>query len=263
MMINRLSRLRRAFLTYFPPACAGCDGTSSQVRGFCSVCLPTAHRIEPPFCDLCMVPSKSFSPPGDELSLCSRCYESPPAFDSVRALWEYDGAVADAIRRIKYGADFPALRALGREARPWFSEQLLALPPKAPIFCVPAHRDELRRRGFHLPTLAFKIIAPTAVGRLRPDLKKVRPTQAQASLPFGARKQNMKGAFRWAARPGSITGSAILFDDVLTTGATAAAAAGVLKAAGFDQVHALVLARATAPFEPSRPTPMAQNSRSG
>lgn len=204
-----------------------------------------------------MVPTRSLSPSDDTQSLCSRCNETPPAFDSVAALWEYDGAVADAIRRIKYGADFPALRALGRVVRPWFEEQLQSLPQEAPIFSIPAHATELRRRGYHLPTELLKLIAPKARDRLWPGLQKTRPTPAQAGLPFGARQKNMRGAFQWTVPRISAQGQAILFDDVLTTGATAASAAKALKEAGFQTVNVVVLARALAAVEPARRSSMA------
>lgn len=263
MMSNGLRRLSLGFFSFFPPACAGCDGSASPSTSFCSICAPTVHRIKPPFCDLCMVPMQSFEAPGEARTLCSSCYERSPAFDSVRALWEYDGALADAVRRVKYGADFPALRALGRGVRLWFDEQLQALPQEAPIFCVPSHSKELRRRGFHLPTEALKIISPEARRRLRGGLEKTRHTPAQAGLPFGARQSNMKGAFRWSQPVIAGRGPAILFDDVLTTGATASAASQALKVAGFDRVYVIVLARARAAFEPSRRSPVVPLGRSG
>lgn len=177
-------------------------------------------------------------------SLCSRCQRHRPAYRQVMAYWEYDGAVADAIRRIKYGNDLPALRALCRGAQRWFTSTLAELPPGIPIVAIPAHRQELRRRGFHVPSLALRFLRSRgATWQVAPILEKRHPTPSQASLPFAERHKNVEGAFR-ARGPDPNSTAAILFDDVLTTGATANAACGALKEAGFDDVYVLVLARA-------------------
>lgn len=227
-----------------PPACAGCDGAAAPDDAFCAICRPTAYRLRPPYCDRCRVPMEQFDAPDvNTNSLCSRCQRRPPAFRDVSALWEYEGAVADAIRRIKYASDFPALRALCRKAGSWLSDVLAPFAPAAPLVPVPSHPDELRRRGFHLPSLFLRLLRNHRNGhRVESLLQKVRPTARQASLPPGARHQNVAEAF--GARRRVDGGTAIVFDDVLTTGATADAASRALLDAGFDEVAVIVVARA-------------------
>lgn len=177
-------------------------------------------------------------------SICSRCRRDPPGFQQVSACWEYDDAVADALRRVKYGEDFAALRALCRGARPWFETQLAELPPSAPLIPVPAHRIELRRRGFHVPTLALRLLLTRQNGaRIRPRLAKIRQTPRQAGLSVPERRKNVRGVFRDTGdEPTKPT--AVIFDDVMTTGTTADEAASALLDAGFETVRVLVLARA-------------------
>jgi predicted amidophosphoribosyltransferase len=76
-------------------------------------------------------------------------------------------------------------------------------------------------------------------------LERVKPTAPQVGLTRPQRAANLSGAFRVdKARAGRIAGGAVvLVDDVLTTGATANAAARALLKVGAARVDLLVFAR--------------------
>jgi predicted amidophosphoribosyltransferase len=229
--------MRSMLSVLFPHACAGCDGVTST-GGFCSICSPTAFRLDGRACPMCSQPMETRG-----VSLCARCLKTPPPFESTHALWEYDGAIADAFRRIKYGGDLPALRSLCRDARPWMEELVSSLPEEVPLIPMPSHPSELCRRGFHLTGIALRSLTRGARRQVVTDLRKVRETRVQASLPFGERRRNVRGAYRWRG-PRQASGRAVIFDDVMTTGATAEAATTALLEAGFEAVEVIVLARA-------------------
>jgi predicted amidophosphoribosyltransferase len=71
-------------------------------------------------------------------------------------------------------------------------------------------------------------------------LRRVRPTPTQAGLSNSARRQNVASAFR---SQGVQEKRILLIDDVMTTGATAAACALALKQAGARRVALLTVAR--------------------
>jgi predicted amidophosphoribosyltransferase len=79
----------------------------------------------------------------------------------------------------------------------------------------------------------------------------VRPTATQTGLTAAQRRRNVRGAFvlsplvRHRIRARYITGRiVVLVDDVMTTGATAAACTEVLSAAGAREVRVVTVARA-------------------
>ena len=76
---------------------------------------------------------------------------------------------------------------------------------------------------------------------LAPVLARARATPRQRGLSRTERRQNVQGAFRALAPPGT---EVVLVDDVYTTGATASAAAAVLRGAGARLVHVVTFARA-------------------
>jgi len=165
----------------------------------------------------------------------------------VRVPWRYGGELATAIRRFKWGAR-------GRAGRPELARPLaqLVLPALAGVDAelvvpVPLHPSRLAERGFaqalilasHALRLA-RVRAPLA----HDVLVRQRPTAEQAGLARPARIANVAGAFA-VTDPARVRGRHVLLvDDVVTTGATAAACTRVLRRAGASAVTVVALARA-------------------
>lgn len=192
----------------FPPQCAACGALGRE-----------------PFCRLCW---ESVSPAS---------YQELPGLEMVASLWDYGGAVAVAIQRLKYQGRYELGRSLGEALRP-----LLPSFGRVELLPVPLTRRRLVQRGYNQ---ARELARPLPLPVDARSLRRTREAPPQASLDREERIKNMQDAFQ--CDPEAVRGRRLLIlDDVLTTGATAMAAAEALRAAGAAQVSLLTLARTPA-----------------
>lgn len=214
----------------YPPRCAAC-GEAPEEGAFCAACGEAVDPV-PPGCGRC-------GQPGPD-ALCGACRASPPAFDAVRAGGLLGGPLADAIHALKY-RNRPALaRPLGA----WLAGRV-AVAPAALVVSIPLARGRRIERGYDQAALLADHLARASggAGRARAALRRVRETPPQVGRTREERARNVEGAFE--ARGGAVAGrDVVLVDDVVTTGATADAAAAALRRAGARSIVVVALARA-------------------
>jgi ComF family protein len=193
-----------------PPLCWGCGGVARRREPLCVGCRRLLRRLGPDPVLLCGVPT--WAP----------LAYSGPARDLVRAL-KFRGAtaVADAMAA-QIAANAPAALLAG------------VLVP------VPLHPRRLRRRGYNQAALIADALARRAGLEVADCLARSGSAATQVGRDRSERRSGPAGSVELR---GPVPDRVVLVDDVATTGATLAACAAVLRAAGAHEVTALVFAR--------------------
>ena len=229
-----------------PPHCPCCD-TQVQAQGtFCAGCFSGLNFITAPLCRRCGLPFGSAAQ-GGLAGVCLTCTAHPPPWHEARAAWIYDDAARRLILPFKH-ADRQELaevlaRHMARAGRALLARADVLVP-------VPLHRWRLFRRGFNQAGSLGRALCKHGDGALIPDaLRRIRRTPTLGPLSAAERARILQGAF--AVRPSCaarLRGARVLLvDDVMTSGATAAACTETLMAAGCAAVDVLVAARVPDP----------------
>lgn len=227
-----------------PPRCLSCGATVQQAGALCAACWPALSFLGPPWCDACGYPFEYDQGAG---ALCAACLRERPAFDRARAALAYDDAGAGLVVALKHRDRTDAAKAHAATMARAGAELLAAAELVVPV---PLHRWRLLKRRYNQSALLAQALGAHAGLPVVPDaLTRTRNTRPQVGLGPSARQRNVRGAFAVRGRRAAdLAGRRVLLvDDVLTTGATAAACARALRAAGAASVDLLTLARVVRP----------------
>lgn len=157
-----------------------------------------------------------------------------------------------AIHALKYDRLQTAARPLGRMLAAAIAQLAGEAPAALLVVPIPLHRSRYAQRGFNQArSLAGHALA--VLGATHPQwqlelaprtLMRLRATESQAGLTPRQRRLNLRGAFSVSDAAAVRGKHVLLIDDILTTGATARAAARALAGAGAESVWVATLARA-------------------
>lgn len=225
----------------YPHQCALCDTLVEEDGALCGVCWRDVPFILGLTCDLCGAPL-----PGEgdgHVIHCDDCMSIARPWVQGRAALVYNGQARKLVLALKHGDRLdlksPATRWLHRAAQP-------LLRPSQVIVPVPAHWWRTFRRRYNQAALLAQGLGkatgqPVAVEAL----VRHRVTEVQDGKSVEARFANVGGAIRPHPRHGKVLKGAdvLLVDDVMTSGATLAAAAEAAISAGATCVRVATLAR--------------------
>ncbi len=220
---------------FFPQRCPFCDA----VLGGQPACPACEERLKP-----LALAEKRLSPATHYFG----------RLEQAAADYRYAGAVRQAMLRLKYEGCRWYARELGNRMTQdlfgctFFRRYGILLPEHAPWgrlaydVIVPVPKSN-RRRGYNVPLLLAQPLAAALELPIEPEaLRRARCTGHQAGLPLEERLANVAGAF-CAGKACDVEGRRVLLvDDVITTGATAAACTEALLKAGAEQVSAIAFA---------------------
>ncbi|SMX32485.1 ComF family protein [Maliponia aquimaris] len=225
----------------YPPRCLGCGGLVETDFGLCGPCWRETPFISGLACDLCGVPLPGQS---DRAELCDDCLTIARPWAHGRAALVYRDRGRRMVLALKHGDRHdiarPAARWIARAARDLRRDDLLLVP-------VPLHVTRHLKRRYNQAALLAEALAAELDCPWCPDAL-VRPTPTPPLEGHGreARFATLSGRITpRAGRRDLIAGRPVLIvDDVMTTGATLAAATEACLDAGATEVFVCVLARA-------------------
>ncbi|MEK7647220.1 MAG: ComF family protein [Patescibacteria group bacterium] len=219
----------------FPEKCRGC-GLSDA-----ALCDDCRRQLRPPeiFCFACGRESDT-----GICAACARAYGISP----IKVFWAAryaNQAVKTLIRDLKYKSATKVAETLsqifcdnvGYGLKNLKSENAIIVP-------VPITLQRLRERGFNQSKILAAALSRHTGITLAPDIiLKIKNTASQVAVAERAlRLENLQGSFA-VPHPQKIAGkTAILVDDILTTGATVIECSRELKKAGTKNIIALVVA---------------------
>lgn len=229
-----------------PTGCLACGAWIPRERGsgaiVCDTCVTRLPLAPWPRCPRCHHPLGTGRTREPQ---CRMCRAWPPALARARHAHVLAPPADTLVHALKYEG--------WRELAPVMGAAMAAVAPPAGspggrrvVVPVPTTSRRVRARGYNQALLLASSVAERLGLELAEALRRTRGGATQVALHPSQRRANVRGAFqaREEALPALRGAHVLLVDDVLTTGATAVAAATELALAGVSEVTLLTYARA-------------------
>ncbi len=216
----------------FPSECLHC---AKEGPWLCTTCQAECTPITAPTCPFC----QKLSPNG---TMCPNCRAHYP-LTGARSGWYYRGPLTAMIKKPKYQGTFAAYTFFAPDLQTLFATLPRTVQKQAIITSVPSRRETLVRRGFNQSEHLAQQLARLVNRPYQPLIARTSsPTPSQTKLNRKERLANTQAQFRFRGKQ-ELHAPIIIVDDVITTGATLASCASVLRRHGARLIWAITLAR--------------------
>ena len=174
------------------------------------------------------------------MEFCRECSERSRSFKEGRAVFLYDDIMRRSIYEFKYNGRREYAAYYAGEILKRFSERIEIWKPEC-FIPVPLHPLRQKKRGYNQAALISReLSAMTGIPTREKLLIREKYTRAQKELNADERQNNLKNAFKLGEDDVKLK-SAVLIDDIYTTGSTMNAAAQVLRSSGVGDVYFIAL----------------------
>lgn len=227
----------------FPPSCLACDRElEPPADAICVDCQSSFGYPGTGVCPICAAPVAQL---GGQQASCVYCQRRKYEFNSTVALGIYAGRLRDIVLRCKHSGHESLARAMGQLLARQLESRTITSSIDA-VVPIPMHWWRRLKRGIPAAESVAEGLAAELGSTIHANLLlNRRRTLKQGTLSMSERFQNVAQAFCLNPRY-DIAGARILIvDDVMTTGATANAAARLLGEHNARTVQIAVLARGT------------------
>jgi competence protein ComFC len=209
----------------FPKVCFGCQKEGEYL---CSACFDKINYIDDQTCRICNVNET-------DNGICQTCHDKT-GIDKIIVATRYSGEITgQLVEAFKYNFVEALKEILVKILLKKVNKDSLS----GTVVPIPLHKKRLVERGFNQ---AAELARPFAkLYNLEYDdklLMRKKHTDQQAKLTRTERLVNVDDAFLVRGRAPE---TVVLFDDVLTTGATFTQAAKALRAAGVNKIICMAL----------------------
>ncbi len=213
----------------YPPICTICRHhpvTNPVYTGVCHSCAKALPLSRPPFCLTC---SRPLSAPVEH-PRCLNCRKYHPHFDFAWGAAPYHDHLRRMIHRFKYHQKIYYRFIMAEMMCAYLQRYQLDIQQFDGLIPIPLSATRQRERGYNqAELLARELEKRLRIRCLSNVLVRKRHTPTQTSLSRKERWTNIEGAFRIKSSKRLNQKNILLIDDLLTTGATASAAAHIIK----------------------------------